>query len=386
MVELLWLLLPIAAASGWIAARRSGDGRGSSGGQVSHDPAYFKGLNYLLNEQPDKAIDVFVEMLEVDSETVETHLALGSLFRRRGEVDRAIRIHQNLIARPTLSRDQRTQALLELGQDYMRAGLFDRAENLFGELVEMGSLQQPALRNLRVIYEQEKEWDRCLEVAIKLEKLSGESLAVESAHYHCELAEIELGSKNHDQVALHLKRALGRDPNCVRATILQAEMEASRSNCKLAIKSYKRVEIQNPDFLSEILPSMAGCYRQLGGRQELVNYLQQLVDQKQGIAPVLALIEFIQSDKGDQAALDLLTTTVQKQPSLDGVDRLITLNLKRADGAEAETLRLLQEVIEKLRNQQPTYQCSKCGFTAKTLHWHCPSCKAWSSIKPVNII
>ncbi|MCP4995111.1 MAG: lipopolysaccharide assembly protein LapB [Gammaproteobacteria bacterium] len=386
MVELLWLLLPIAAASGWIAARRSGDGGGSSGGQVSHDPAYFKGLNYLLNEQPDKAIDVFVEMLEVDSETVETHLALGSLFRRRGEVDRAIRIHQNLIARPTLSRDQRTQALLELGQDYMRAGLFDRAENLFGELVEMGSLQQPALRNLRVIYEQEKEWDRCLEVAIKLEKLSGESLAVECAHYHCELAEIDLDSKNYDQVALHLKRALGRDPNCVRATILQAEMEASRSNCKLAIKSYKRVEKQNPDFLSEILPSMAGCYRQLGGRQELVNYLQKLVDQKQGIAPVLALIEFVQSDKGDQAALDLLTTTVQKQPSLDGVDRLITLNLKRADGAEAETLKLLQEVIEKLRNQQPIYQCSKCGFTAKTLHWHCPSCKAWSSIKPVNTI
>jgi lipopolysaccharide biosynthesis regulator YciM len=162
--ELLLLLLPVAAASGWIAARRS---QRQERGKCVNDtsPVYFRGLNHLLNEEPDKAIDAFVEMLEVDSDTVETHLALGNLFRRRGEVERAIRIHQNLIARPALTREQRAQALLELGQDYMRAGLLDRAENLFRELKDTRLHVRQALKNLLVIYEKERDWQACLDTA-----------------------------------------------------------------------------------------------------------------------------------------------------------------------------------------------------------------------------
>ena len=130
MLYLLWLLLPVAALSGWWVASRRSLARSYGRRATDFSSDYFEGLNYLLNEQPDKAIEVFIRMVEVDSETVDTHFALGNLFRRRGEVDRAIRIHQNLIARPTLSREQRTQALFELGADYMRAGVFDRAESL----------------------------------------------------------------------------------------------------------------------------------------------------------------------------------------------------------------------------------------------------------------
>ena len=192
MVDLWWLLipvalLPVAALSGWLAARRSQNvgPSVSTGGLRSN---YFRGINYLLNEQPDKAIEAFIRVLEVDSETVETHLALGNLYRRRGEVDRAIRIHQNIIARPTLRADQRNEALLELGNDYMRAGLLDRAENLFRELCDTDGYTVPALRQIIDLYQQEKDWDQAIVCARRLAGVSGEPLGRVIAHYYCEQA------------------------------------------------------------------------------------------------------------------------------------------------------------------------------------------------------
>ncbi|MES9869530.1 MAG: lipopolysaccharide assembly protein LapB [Sedimenticola sp.] len=381
MMELLWLLLPVAAFSGWMAAKRGMvRGKGSSDDRT---PVYFRGLNFLLNEQPDKAIDVFVQMLEVDSDTVETHLALGNLFRRRGEVDRAIRIHQNLIARPTLTRDQRAQALLELGQDYMRAGLFDRAENLFKELGELKLYQEQALTNLHVIYQQEKEWEQCLDIAQKLGSLTGRSFAMECAHYYCELAEQARGRNDHNQFNAYLRKAQSSDPGCVRATLLQGELEAGKGACKSAVKTFKKVEQQDPAYIAEMLPPLIRCYRESGTRNELINYLRQLSSSHTSIAPVLALIEFIQADEGDKAAEKYLADFMQEHPDLEGLERLIQLNLKGSSGAERETLGILKELVDKMLEDQPAYQCVRCGFSAKTLHWQCPGCKSWSSIKPM---
>ncbi len=382
MLELLWLLLPVAAASGWLAARRSVRSSDTSTGDRT--PAYFRGLNYLLNEQPDKAIDVFVKMLEVDSETVETHLALGNLFRRRGEVDRAIRIHQNLIARPTLNRDQRAQALLELGQDYMRAGLFDRAESLFRELSEMKLYQERALENLRVIYQQEKEWQECLEVAKKLEQLTGHSLCRERAHYYCELAEEARARNELSQAAALLKKARGCDEGCVRASILQGNLEVAKGACRDAIRSYQRVEQQDPAFLSEVLPMLLSCYRQSAGRTELRRYLEQLFQRHPAIAPALALADLIQADDGDREAVQFLTDYLQEHPDLEGLERLIRLKLEDGDVAAGDTLEVLHRLVSRLLEGRPAYQCGQCGFTAKTLHWQCPGCKTWNSIKPVH--
>ncbi|MEW8498538.1 MAG: tetratricopeptide repeat protein, partial [Candidatus Thiodiazotropha taylori] len=200
------MLLPVAAASGWFAARR-GVAVKSQKQPQEISPVYFKGLNYLLNEQPDKAIDLFIKLLDVDSDTVETHLALGNLFRRRGEVERAIRIHQNLIARPSLSREQRAQALLELGQDYMRAGLFDRAENLFIELTELKLHNEQANIYLLEIYQQEKDWKRCLEVADRITVSHYPALHNSIAHFYCELAEEQLRQQNMAAAESFLKRA-----------------------------------------------------------------------------------------------------------------------------------------------------------------------------------
>lgn len=382
MIELLWLLLPIAAFSGWVAAKRS-NGR-SETPQDERAPVYFRGLNFLLNEQPDKAIDVFVQMLEVDSETVETHLALGNLFRRRGEVDRAIRIHQNLIARPALTRDQRGQALLELGQDYMRAGLYDRAENLFNELGEMNIHQVPALENLHVIYQQEKDWEKCLTVAKKLEMLTKKSLAKERAHYFCELAEEAKSRRDMKQASIHLRKAHSSDADCVRASLMQAEIAATIGSCKSAVTAYQKVAKQDPAFIGEMLPSMIGCYQLSGHQQELVHYLRGLAEKHPSIAPVLALVDLIKVDKGDEAARQYLTEYLQRHPDLLGVERLITLDLQKSSGAAEESLQILKDIIGKILENRPAYQCSSCGFGAKALHWQCPGCKSWSSIKPVS--
>ncbi len=203
MLDLLLLLLPIAAVSGWYGGYKHKSSAAQKPNFLPRD--YFIGLKYLIDEQPDKAVDIFIKMLEVNSDTVETHLALGGLFRRRGEVNRAIRIHQNLIARPQLVKGQRVQALSELAQDYMRAGVLDRAENLFLELLELDKGNEANFRYLLHIYEQQKDWEQAITIARKLHNMQP---AI--AHYYCELGD-------------H-KKALLMDKNCVRATLLQGAM------------------------------------------------------------------------------------------------------------------------------------------------------------------
>ncbi|HEC17299.1 MAG TPA: lipopolysaccharide assembly protein LapB [Sedimenticola sp.] len=383
MMEIALLLLPVAAVSGWLAAKRSDRKQRADSAETDKNPDYFQGLNYLLNEQPDKAIDVFVQMLEVDGETVETHLALGALFRRRGEVERAIRIHQNLVARQTLGRNQRAQALLELGKDYMRAGVFDRAESLFIELTEMNQYSEQALRNLRVIYQQEKDWFKCLEVASKLESLTGEALHTERAHYYCELAKIARSYKDYTRTASMLKKAQECDPDCVRATIAQADMEAERQDYKMAIQAYKGVERQDPELISEILPSLIECYKKLDSRKELLTYLRALFDRQKSIATMLALAALIQEDEGDQAAAEFITGYLRNHPSLDGLNQLILLNQKNAPESAAGLFSILHQQIGQLLKKRPSYQCKQCGLAVKTMHWQCPGCKSWDSIKPL---
>ena len=383
MVELLILLLPLAAASGWLAARRS-MAKAAEACASEQNPAYFQGLNYLLNEQPDKAIDVFVKLVEVDSETVETHLALGNLFRRRGEVDRAIRIHQNLIARPTLSRDQRAQALLELGLDYMRAGLFDRAESLFTELTEGNLYCEQSLHNLLLIYQQEKDWEKCLKVAQQLESQDGQGMRLERAHYNCELAEAALSGGDSEAALNFIKKAQGVDPDNVRAGLMAARLEVAQGNCKTAIRILQQIEKKDPEYLSEILPSLIECFQLLGQREELRGYLEQLLEKRNDIAPALALADIIQQEDGEPAATQFITHYLRSHPNLRGLKRLISLKLSNAQTPESETLNILRGLIEQLLRNCPAYQCRQCGFTAKKLHWNCPGCKTWSSMKPVH--
>lgn len=382
MMELLLLLLPVAAASGWIAAKRS-----QSKGKQFHagrNIDYFKGLNFLLNEQPDKAIDVFIQMLEVDSETVETHLALGNLFRRRGEVDRAIRIHQNLIARPTLQPEHRAQALLELGQDYMRAGLYDRAESLFQELTESNLHREQALASLLLIYEKEKEWDKALEITSKLESITGEQLDNQRAHYYCEMADEAYATDDLKLASGYLKKAQECNKDSVRAAILLGEMEKAKGSYKAAIKTFSKITHDNPIYLSEILPSLLACYEAIDGKVAFRGFLQNLVGKHNGFTGTSMLSQIIKDEDGDAAAALFLKNHLEENPSLDGLYRLVSLEPKNECVTSSEMSRILKILLERLVEENPGYKCTTCGFGAKTMHWQCPSCNKWSGIQPVQ--
>jgi lipopolysaccharide biosynthesis regulator YciM len=382
-VILLALLLPVAAFSGWWVAKRGTSAAGArKPPELSSE--YFAGLNYLLNEQPDKAVDVFVKMLEVDSETVETHLALGSLFRRRGEGDRAIRIHQNLIARPTLTKEQRSQALLELGKDYMRAGFLDRAENLFLELVDDKTHRDNALDHLLDIYQQERDWEKAIVTARKIETSTGKRMSAVSAQYCCELAETA-SRRGENKLALKtLKRALTHDKNCVRANLLMGQVEKELGNHKAAIRAYKQIEVQDPTYLPEIIEPMYECYQAIGDLDGLESYLKHTLAEYGGISSLLSLAELTRIKHGEHAAAQLIIDYLRSKPSVKGLDRLIEFNLVGLEGVARDNLLILKDLTSKLIEKYSVYKCNNCGFTGKTLHWQCPTCKRWNTIKPIQ--
>ena len=382
LLLLICLLLPLAFYSGWWIARKN-EYRKSPEAVTAMNPDYFKGLNYVLNEQPDKAIEVFIKMLEVDSETIETHLALGNLFRRRGEVDRAIRIHQNLIARPNLDKDQRSLALLELGMDYMRSGLLDRAEGLFKQLMNMNAHVTMASRQLLSIYQQEKDWVNAIVYARRLEAISADGFDPVIAQYYCELTSEYLSNGDVKAARENLRKALNRDPRCVRASILEAEMLQTQSKYKSALKAYKRVEKQDVEYISEVIEPMLSCYRNLGQMHEAKEYLSDILRKYGGISCLLSLTELIIEEQGEEEGLKFISMQLSKRPTVKGVDKLLEYVMAKADGEIRDNLCTIKELTAKLLVNRSFYRCHQCGFDAKLLHWHCPSCKNWGSIKPI---
>ena len=383
MFEIWWLLflLPLAAASGWWLARREVR-HGGRNAAYDLPSAYFKGLNYLLNEQPDKAIEVFVKVLEVDSETVETHLAVGNLFRRRGEVERATRIHQNLIARPNLDKVQRSQALFELAQDYLKAGLFDRAENLLQELAELREHGGAALRGLVQIYEQEKEWENAIAATRKLVRIAGARLDPVIAHYTCELAEQAHRSGAREQAREYARRALSADRNCVRATMLLGQLYAETGEHANAIRAWKKIGEQDADFLGEVVGPISNSYRALGDEQGLYRFLRDALKRHGGVALMLALTDVVEVREGARDAERFVLAGLREHATIHGLYRLIELNLVHASEAGRPDLEVLRMLIGHLVEQQEGYLCRQCGFTGKQVHWQCPGCKNWNTVKP----
>ena len=381
-----WVLLISSAVLGaWCLGYQSRQNR-ITAQKLNLPRDYLVGLNYLLNEEPDKAVDIFIKMLEVDSETVETHLAVGKLFRRRGEVDRAIRIHQNLIARPQLDKVCREQSLFELGQDYLSAGVLDRAERIFLDVMNNKEFAVPALRALLDIYQQEKAWENAIQIAQRLEIATKKNMQPVIAHYYCELAEIAFHKGQSESANQQLTQALETDPNCVRASLLKARVDMSNSNHKAALKSLKNIKNQNPDYLSESIDHLASCYEVLDEEEKLVSYLMQILEQYPHVPVVLILSERIRKRKGDKVAAKYVADYVRRYPTLRGLDLFINLYMSSTEGRARDDLTILQNLTKKLLSDKPDYQCVSCGFPGKTLHWLCPGCKQWSTTKPVHCL
>ena len=380
---LLFLLLPVAGASGWYAGRRSGDKQ--RGQQVSRlSTTYFRGLNFLLNEQPDKAIEVFLEIAQVDKGTVETHFALGHLFRRRGEVDRAIRVHQNLVDRPTLSEEQRTQAVLELGEDFMRAGLLDRAEQLFSELVKLNASAPQALKHLISIYQQERDWPKAIEHARRYETATGEPKGKLIAQFQCEQAEHARSIGDMATARAFLAAAYRDDSNCVRAGILEGQFELAAGNDQAAIRAFERVARHDVEYLPEFLKPLLGAYERRNERARARAFLAEMIERHPGVSTLLAQTRLIELDEGRDAAVEFLTRRLRQRPSVRGQGALIDLNLAQGRPEERDSLLVLKQLTEQLVAGSPTYRCGRCGFGARSHHWQCPSCKNWSTVKPIH--
>jgi len=382
-VNLIWFLLPLAALSGWLVCHVEMRRRKKSTA-MTLPSAYFKGLNYLLNEQPDKAIEVFLRVLEVDADTVETHLALGSLFRRRGEVERAIRIHQNLIARPALKDAQRRHALLELGQDYSKAGLLDRAENLFAELLDTKEFADSAIRHLLDVYEKEKEWQRAIDAARHISKKSGEFRRDVVAQYYCELAEEALATDDLKPADIQVRKALKMDEDCVRASMLQGRIASQEGHHEDAIEAWTRIEQQDPVFLGEVAQHLAESYRALDNEQGLFDFITASYQRRPSIAILLAAADIIAEREGLAASEEFVVESLRTKPTVHGLYRLIELNLLKDGNRNKSDLVLLKGIIGELKKQHEGYICRQCGFKGKVLHWQCPGCKNWNTVVPLG--
>ncbi|GEM80050.1 lipopolysaccharide assembly protein LapB [Vibrio superstes] len=384
MLELLFLLLPIAAAYGWYMGQRSArqDNQRQSN-QISRQ--YVHGLNLLLSEQSDKAVDHFIELLQVDDETIDTHLALGNLFRSRGEVDRAIRIHQNLISRTELTIEQKNIALQQLAKDYMVSGFLDRAEKIYEQLVEEPDHREQALQQLVAIYQQTKEWGKAIHYASMLVKMGRRKMRTSISHYWCELALNEKAFGKRAKSIQYYKKALAEDPKCVRANISLGRIYMETEEYTKTIKYLESVLVQDVDFISEVLPNLADCYYHLGQEPELLEFLRKCIDKKAGVSVELMLAQVVAQHDGTAAAQSLLTRQLIKNPTMKGFYRLIDYHIAEAEeGRAKDSLSTLQTMVGEQLKVKPHHRCRKCGYSTHALHWHCPSCRNWGSIKPIR--
>jgi lipopolysaccharide biosynthesis regulator YciM len=380
---LVLILLAVSAACGWYLGRQNTIR--TTGKRLSRmSTTYFRGLNYLLNEQPDKAIELFLQIARADRNTIETQIALGHLFRSRGEVERAIRLHQGLVSRTDISDADKIVALLELGEDYMRAGLLDRAETLFTDLVRLDEQQEKALRHLLAIYQFERDWPKSIEFARRVEQVSGESCAGLIAQLHCEMAEQARRSGDGTSARELLLQAAQADPNSSRAGMLLAQIEAADGNPTAAIRLYERVARNDTDFLPEVISPLLACYELCGDHARMRAFLAEMLERHDGVAPVLAMARLIERDEGCDAALEFLGKNVRERPSIAAQAALIALAQQATDGPARTVLEVLAVSTDDLLKRAPGYRCNRCGFGARSHHWQCPSCRVWGSVMPVQ--
>lgn len=378
--ETWWLLgIPAFFGLGWVAARV--DIRQLISESRSLPRGYYKGLNFLLNEQPDKAIDAFIEIVTLDPETADLHFALGNLFRRRGETERAIRVHQNLLARPDLPLEQQVQARYELGQDYLKAGLLDRAEETFNQLADT-SYSAQARRALLEIYQREKDWVRAIDAARALQESGAGTRQREIAQFHCELAEDELVRTNPDGALVQLEHALAADRKNVRATMLMGDACLAKGNTEAALAAWHRVEQQSMPHVSLVAQRLMDGYKAVGRPQEGVNLLRSYLAEAPSIDLVEVLLKAVTELDGPDAATALISEELKRTPTLLALDKYLAARMALAAPQLREELAPVTNLVRSYAQKLARYQCTHCGFKARQFYWQCPGCNRWETYPP----
>lgn len=375
--EFWWLLaFPLFFGLGWIAARI--DIKQLLSEYRSLPRSYFKGLNFLLNEQPDKAIEAFIEVVSADSETIELNFALGNLFRRRGEVERAIRMHQNLLDRADLDKETKTKVLFELGQDYLKAGLLDRAETIFRDL-QPTLFASSALQFLLEIYQREKEWGKAIETARALTNISGKSLHKEIAHFYCELALNYQSRAQLLEAKKSLQEALAFNRDCVRANILLGDFASSENNHEQAIQYWRCVETQKSEYFPLVAEKLMAAYRALGKTDEGLNLLRYYLRKHNSLPLLNVVFQAELNHSGVEAAHTLVRDELRRHPTLQGLDKLLEADLLRAPIERRHDIQLIKNLVQDHARRLALHHCGNCGFKARHFYWQCPACGLWDT-------
>lgn len=370
------LLIPLFFGLGWAAARV--DIRQVVEESRSLPRSYFQGLNFLLNEQPDKAIDSFLEVAKVDSQTVELHFALGNLFRRRGETERAIRMHQNLIELPDLDDRVRLQALAELGQDYLKAGLLDRAEEIFNKLLGT-PFEEEAKRNLLEIYQLSKEWLKAVEISRELPDVASQR---DIAEYYCELAANEIMRSRPDSAREYLETALQNNRKCVRANLLRGDLQLQEGRLEEAITAWQAIEQQDPAYLALVAQRLLEAYRKLQRRDEGVALLGGYLERYPSLDLLDTVYQLVLENEGTEEAYLLVRAELQRNPTLLGLEKLMSARLPLVAPEVRADLDLARGIIQGYTKRLSRYRCDNCGFKARQFYWRCPACGGWETYPP----
>ena len=384
MLELLFLLLPVAMAYGWFMGRNSIKQKDQTAKQ-DLSIKYSTGLNYLLSNQQDKAIDHLLEALNVEDDSVEAHFAMANLFRRRGELDRALKVHEHLVRQGNLPTKDKQQAVFELGKDFLSAGLYDRAEKMFTKLIKSEIYCVKSLTYLMQIYQSTKDWHQGIELKKIIAKTADKKLLHTLANFYCELATLALTKDAFIEVIELLENALIYDPNSCRANWLMAKIYENHQQFEQACECYKSIYQQDSQFFPDVIDSMHECYIQLGAEDEFFVFIKKVYEETESSSALLKYLSHIESKYGASKASEYILSALKRRPTIRGFKHFIKMQMTES-GKEnnTESLDVIKELISAYLNMKPRYCCHTCGFSSSVHYWSCPSCHDWEQLKPVR--
>lgn len=384
MLGLLFLLLPVAMGYGWFM------GRNSVKQNVQHSKQelsikYSTGLNYLLSNQQDKAIDYLLEALKLEDDTVEAHFAMANLFRRRGELDRALKVHEHLVRQKHLSNSAKQQAVFELAQDFLSAGLYDRAESMFHKLFKSKIYGLKSLTSLMQIYQSTKDWQQGIALKKAIAKTKDKKLLHTLANFYCELASLALEKDKFIEVIELLENALSHDPNSSRANWLMAQIYEKHEQYNEACQCYKAIYAQDKEFFPDVIDKMYICYQVLDAEEEFFKFIKKVYDETGSASALIKYLHYIEQKKGVNQAKIFILSALKRRPSIRGFKHFVKMQMNDSETENtSENLEVIRELVSAYLNEKHRYSCRNCGFNSSTHYWSCPSCHDWEQLKPIR--